>query len=49
MFRIGDILFNENLRYDSNWNMKSNKNLQNAVSNFATKITFSAGGGEHFL
>ena len=44
-FRIGDTLFNENLGYDSNWNMKTSLNLQTAISNFVTEITYLSGGG----
>jgi hypothetical protein len=45
MFRIGGILFNENLGYDSNWNMKTSLTLQTATSNLVIEITYLSGGG----
>jgi hypothetical protein len=44
MFRIGGILFNENLGYDSNWNMKTSLTLQTATSNLVIEITYLSGG-----
>ena len=49
MFRIGDILFNENLGYDSNWNMKTSINSQIATLQITTKEIYLSGRGDMLI